>query len=129
MKGFEKAVETLVTRDRRYPAAAYEFLQEGLLHAQRICRREGHVTPSELLEGIRQHALAQYGPMTVLLLSEWGIRSCADIGNLVFNLIGAGVLRARAQDRIEDFSPGFDFHEAFRKPFLPPGAPDVPGAR
>ena len=122
-----QAVEALVARDPRYPVAAYEFLRDALAHAQAIHRREGHVTAGELLEGIRQHALQEYGPMTFLLLSEWGIHSCADFGNLVFNLIDAGLLRRQAQDRIEDFSPGFDFHDAFRRPFLPPGAMDRAG--
>lgn len=130
MKTFEEAVETLAGRDRRYPADAYLFLREALAHAQSIHARPGHVTATELLEGIRQHALREFGPMAHWVLSEWGIHSCADFGNLVFNLIDEGHLSRRPEDRIEDFVPGFDFHEAFRAPFLPPpSGSEKPGGR
>lgn len=123
MKTFEEAVETLAGRDRRYPADAYLFLREALSHAQAIHARPGHVSAMELLEGIRLHALREFGPMARWVLSEWGIHSCADFGNLVFNLIEEGHLSRRPEDCIEDFSPGFDFHEAFQAPFLPPPPP------
>jgi uncharacterized repeat protein (TIGR04138 family) len=55
----------------------------------------------------------------MLLLEEWGIRSCADLGELVFNLIDEGELRKTEKDRREDFAAGYDFFEAFRKPYLP----------
>ncbi len=61
--------------------------------------------------------------MSLLLLEEWGIRSCADIGELVFNLIEEGELRKTEQDRREDFAAGFDFNDAFRRPFLPSSTP------
>jgi uncharacterized repeat protein (TIGR04138 family) len=128
MNAFDKAVATMVSRDARYPADAYHFVREALALTQQLQRREGHVSAAELLEGIRQHALKLYGPMTHLLLSEWGIHSCADFGNLVFNLIAVGQLRGQPEDRIEDFSPGFDFRKAFREPFLPP-APAPPSKR
>lgn len=126
MKDFDAAVEALVARDPRYPAAAYQFLREALAHAQHLHQRQGHVSAIELLEGIRQHALSEYGPMALLLLSEWGIHACSDFGNLVFNLIEEGQLSRQPNDRIEDFSPGFDFHQAFRVPFLPPAASSPP---
>jgi uncharacterized repeat protein (TIGR04138 family) len=126
MKPFEDTVEALARRDRRYPAEAYLFLRDAFDHAQWIHSRQGHLTAAELLEGIRQHTLKQFGPMAMWVLSEWGVHSCADFGNMVFNLIEAGHFGRRPQDRIEDFSPGFDFHEAFRSPYLPP-APATPG--
>jgi len=55
--------------------------------------------------------------MTVF--DNWGIRSCEDIGNIVFNLIGAGVFGKTEEDSIEDFKNVYGFEEAFVKPFAP----------
>jgi len=66
--------------------------------------------------------------MVVTVLSYWGIRSCEDIGHMVFNLIGAGIFGKTEEDSIEDFKNVFDFHEAFVKPFEPEkrSYPDIP---
>jgi uncharacterized repeat protein (TIGR04138 family) len=55
--------------------------------------------------------------MTVF--DSWGIRSCEDIGNMVFNLISAGVFGKTDEDSIEDFKNVYDFEEAFVRPFAP----------
>jgi len=57
--------------------------------------------------------------MTLLVLDEWKIRSCVDLGELVFNLIDQGELRKTETDRREDFAAGYNFEEAFRRPYLP----------
>jgi len=119
---FDASVALLVNRDPRYPREAYLFLRAALDHTQGLYSRTGHVSVPELLEGIRQFTLKEYGPMAVLILDEWGIRSCADFGELVFNLIEQGELRKTDQDRREDFAAGYDFHEAFRRPYLPAAA-------
>ena len=83
-----------------------------------------HVAGPELLEGVRQYALKEFGPMVVTVLSYWGIRSCEDVGHMVFNLIGAGIFGKTEEDSIDDFKNVFDFHEAFVKPFEPVKPPD-----
>ncbi len=119
MSDFDASVERLVLRDTRYPKEAYLYLRAALDFTQALHNRTGHVSVTELLEGIRQYTLKEYGPMSMLLLEEWGIRSCADLGELVFNLIAEGELRKTEQDRREDFAAGYDFFEAFRRPYLP----------
>jgi uncharacterized repeat protein (TIGR04138 family) len=57
--------------------------------------------------------------MTLTVFEEWGIRQCSDFGEIVFNLIEAGVLSKTEKDSRADFAEGYDFEEAFRKPFLP----------
>lgn len=126
MSSFEASVEALALKDTRYPREAYFYLRAALDHTQALYQRTGHVSVTELLEGIRQYTLKEYGPMSALLLEEWGIRSCADFGELVFNLIEQGELRKTEHDRREDFADGFDFHDAFRKPFLPSRAASHP---
>lgn len=83
---------------------------------------ERHVTGQQLVLGIREFALREYGPMAHLLLGEWGINRCEDFGEIVFNLIECQVLRKTDTDSREDFKGGYDFQEAFRDPFLPPSA-------
>ncbi len=119
MSDFDATVARLVQLDPRYPREAYVFLRAALDHTQALYSRTGHVSIAELLEGIRQFTLREYGPMAVLILDEWGIRSCTDFGELVFNLIEQGELRKTETDRREDFAKGYDFHEAFRRPYLP----------
>jgi uncharacterized repeat protein (TIGR04138 family) len=77
------------------------------------------VAGPELLEGVRLYALKEFGPMAMTVFSHWGIERCEDIGNMVFNLIGAGIFGKTEQDSIEDFKAVYDFSDAFVKPFQP----------
>ena len=126
--GFEQIVEEISQRDERYARAAYRFVREALDHTQKLLGRCGtadihHVSGQELLEGIRAYALEQYGPMTLAVFQEWGVRGCEDFGELVFNMIEAQIFKKTDRDSREDFKNGFDFFEAFRRPFLPARRP------
>lgn len=121
---FEELLERTLARDPRYSRDAYFFIRDALDHTQKIVLKAGqgklrHVTGQELLGGIREYALEQFGPMTITVLEEWGIRSCADFGDIVFNMVESGLLAKTEQDSREDFKNGYEFDEAFRKPFLP----------
>ena len=123
---FEETLEQLLAKDPRYQRDAYLFLREALDYTQKRVGKENsgkvrHVTGQELLEGIRQFALEQFGPMTITVLEEWGVRQCGDFGELVFNMLEAGLLAKTAQDSRADFEGGYVFKDAFRKPFLPAG--------
>jgi uncharacterized repeat protein (TIGR04138 family) len=78
-----------------------------------------HVTGPELLDGVRQYALKEFGPMVMTVFDSWGIRSCEDIGHMVFNLIAAGVFGKTEEDSIEHFKSVYDFEVAFVRPFAP----------
>ena len=123
MNEFEKALEPIVAKDPRYAREAYQFLREALDHTQLELVRAGgkarHVSPTELLEGLRQCALSQFCPMALTVLDDWGVRSGEDWGEIVFNLIEQQVLAKTERDSKDDFRGGYDFHEAFHKPFLP----------
>ncbi len=120
---FEEAIRKIAAADKRYPADAYFFVQEALQHTQRALGRhkteDKHVGGRELLAGIRDYALKSYGPMVPTLFGEWGIHSCQDFGEIVFNMIDHNLATKRPTDTREDFRAGYDFEEAFRKPFLP----------
>lgn len=126
---FEEAVEQMCTQDNRFDPEAYRFVREALDFSIRLFEKprtgEGrHVSGQELLEGIRQYALSEYGPLAYRVLSTWGITRTEDFGDLVFHLVDLGVLGQTENDRREDFARGYDFDRAFRDPFRP--APNLP---
>ena len=124
---FAEIVTLICKEDPRFERRAYDFVRLGLDHTVKELRkkdtaraeRSRHVTGPELLDGVRQYALKEFGPMVMTVFDSWGIRSCADIGHMVFNLIGAGVFGKTEQDSIEDFKNVYDFEEAFVRPFAP----------
>src|SRR6201997_2185979 len=123
--GFAEALESVLGRDTRYHRDGYIFLRDALdFTTKQQKKAKGvsvrHVTGPELLDGVRQYALREFGPMVMTVFDSWGIRSCEDIGNMVFNLIGAGVFGKTEKDSIEDFKNVYDFEEVFVKPFAPP---------
>jgi len=121
---FEEGLEKIRARDPRYGRDAYLFVREALDHTQKTIVREAkggvrHVTGQELLAGIRDLALTQFGPMAMTVLEEWGVRACEDFGEIVFNMVEGELLAKTENDSRADFAGGYDFFEAFRKPFLP----------
>ncbi len=121
---FNDALDQLIAKDPRYHRDAYLFLREGLDYAQKQISKAnkgeiGHITGQELLGGLRDYGLAQFGPMTATVLNEWGVHRCEDFGEIVFNLVEHGLLSKTENDTREDFKGGYDFEDAFRKPFLP----------
>ena len=123
--GFVEALDSVVTNDPRYQRDGYIFLRDALDFTTKQQKKvKGvtvrHVTGPELLDGVRQYALKEFGPMVITVFESWGIHSCEDIGHMVFNLIGAGVFGKTEQDSIKDFKNVYDFEEAFVRPFAPP---------
>lgn len=122
--GYSEALTQIVQEDPRYDEHAYLFMREALDHTIKSLEKptEGparHVSGRELLEGIREYALAEFGPLTLRVLAHWGIHRCEDFGDIVFNLVSKGILGKTDEDRREDFSGGYDFKEAFLSPFQP----------
>jgi uncharacterized repeat protein (TIGR04138 family) len=121
---FDAVLDDILAKDTRYARDAYHFLRESLDFTQKLISKENkgkvrHVTGQELLDGIRQHALQQFGPMAVTVFEEWGVRNCKDFGEMVFNMVESGLLAKTEKDTRDDFQEGYDFTEAFEKPFWP----------
>jgi len=121
---FEEAVAQILKEDPRYAPEAYHFIRETLDFATRSLKKptegpERHVSAAELLEGIRQYALKEYGPLAMTVLQAWGIRQCEDFGQIVFNLVNKKFLGKTNEDSVHDFDRGYDFATAFRAPFMP----------
>ena len=121
---FEEALVKIQAKDNRYHREGYLFVREALDHTQKTVGKDSrgrlrHVTGQELLAGIREYALKQFGPMSNTVLEEWGIRRCEDFGEIVFNMVEVGWLAKTSKDSRADFEGGYTFEEAFRDPFLP----------
>ena len=114
----------IMARDDRYDTEAYRFLSEALDYTICSLGREKysedekrHASGKELLEGVREYGLMKFGPLTRTVLEHWGICSCEDFGEIVFNIVEEGVLKKTESDSKEDFKGGFSFYDAFEKPF------------
>jgi uncharacterized repeat protein (TIGR04138 family) len=121
---FEEILNKIVAADPRYQREGYFFLREALDYTQKMVGKSKkdevrHVSGQELLSGIREYGLSQFGPMTLTVLEEWGIRSCEDFGEMVFNMVTNNLLAKTEKDSRDDFKDGYNFEDAFRKPFLP----------
>ena len=91
----EEAFEQIRAVDSRYQHDAYLFVQEALNHTQKTIAKDRrgaqkHVTGQELLAGIRDFGLTQFGPMAMAVFEEWGIHACQDFGEIVFNMVEIG---------------------------------------
>jgi uncharacterized repeat protein (TIGR04138 family) len=121
---FDEAVEQILVKDPRFARDAYAFVRESLDFTQKLIGKENrgtirHITGQELLDGIRQFALQQFGPMAATVFEEWGLMNCRDFGDIVFNMVEISLLAKTDKDSRDDFQNGYDFTDAFRKPFWP----------
>ena len=81
-----------------------------------------HVSGRELCEALRDYALSEFGPLALLVLTQWGVYETADFGRMVYALIAEGVFGKNPGDRKSDFDGVYDFEETFARPYDPPSA-------
>lgn len=110
---FYVKVEEITKKDPRYKPDAYEFVMQALWFTQNKLNRVDHVSGRELLGGIRELAIEQYGPMVITLLAHWGITATEDFGEIVFNMAENGLMSKTDKDTKEDFKNVYNFKEAF----------------
>jgi uncharacterized repeat protein (TIGR04138 family) len=118
-----------VRRDPRYAYEAYEFVFAALGHTQKLLGRlpkEGpgtaagpqhHVKGPELLEGIRDLALREFGLMARTVFRLWGVQRTDDFGEIVFNLVEWNLMMKTDDDCRGDFHNVYDFEQALVKNF------------
>jgi uncharacterized repeat protein (TIGR04138 family) len=114
----------VVGRDPRYAYEAYEFVYEALNHTQKLLGRvtqgalpqeaekQHHVTGKELVEGARDLALREFGLMARTVFHQWGIQRTDDFGEIVFNLVEAGLMSKTDEDTRRDFHDVYDLDQA-----------------
>jgi uncharacterized repeat protein (TIGR04138 family) len=97
---------------------AYLFVQASLDYYQQrhaSGRPAEHITGPDLLRGVRELALSEYGPMAHLVLNHWGLQCGEDVGEVVYNLIDVGLMTKTQEDRREDFAGVMVFDEAMAR--------------
>lgn len=108
-----RTIGTICAADRRYRPEAYLFTLAALHFTVAALPQPRHVTGRELVTGIRQYALDQFGPMSRAVFEHWGLRATEDFGRIVFALVEHRVLSKTEQDSLEDFRGVYEFDEAF----------------
>jgi len=128
MSLFHAGLLELVQRDSRYSYEAYEFLFHALHHTQKLLGREPpetvegealsqvdkrhHVSGRELVQGVRDLALREFGLMARTVFRQWGIQRTDDFGEMVFNLVEAGLMSKTDEDTRADFHEVYDLDQA-----------------
>lgn len=125
---FDEAVNRIRRSDQRFEPDGYAFLRDALDYTVKSLQidemeEHRHVSGPELLFGLRDFALRDFGPMAMTVLAHWGIRTGEDIGAMVFQLIEVGAFGKSAEDTLEDFHDVFDLEEELRAPFRPTRKP------
>lgn len=114
---FSVKVAQILIQDKRFSLDAYDFVMSALRYTLTRLDEHRHVSGRELLMGIREYAMRQYGPMTRTVLENWGLKSTLDFGEIVFNLVETGIIQRKQEDTKEEFRDVFDFKTAFDKPY------------
>ncbi len=121
---FDEAVKNIAGDDLRYKPDGYHFLRDALDFTVSSLRQDEliehrHVSGPELLSGVVEYALKEFGPMAVAVLESWGVKSGEDIGEMVFNLIEVGAFGRSDEDSPQDFVGVISLKELLLKPFRP----------
>ncbi len=112
----------------KYHPAAYEFVDHALHFTQKKFGKQtevqqdpppedSHISGPQLLDGIRQLALKEFGMMTIPVFRHWGVTSTDDFGRIVWDMIERGRMRKTDRDKLSDFFGVYDFDEAFDKSY------------
>jgi uncharacterized repeat protein (TIGR04138 family) len=117
----------LCREDPRFAYEAYEFVCDAVsFTVERSGRGEDdsdaddadrHVSGAELLRGVCEMAVRDFGMMAPLVFKQWGVQTTDDIGTMVFNLIRVERLSKSDRDSPEDFHDLFDLHRALADGF------------
>lgn len=109
--------EQIQLREPRFHERAYLFVLEALEFQQRRLSRRRHLDGRELAMAVRDLALERYGVMARMVLEHWGVRSTADLGDIVFTMVDLGVLMSQPTDSRLDFVDVYEFDQAFERAY------------
>lgn len=107
-----------------FPPDAYSFLHDALelaLKSQKKTSRDSfsHISAHDLLDAFRRLAIKEFGPMALTVFDYWNVRSCEDVGKMVFDLAEKGIFTVTENDTLESFQNAYRFEDAFAAPFRP----------
>ncbi|HSQ30201.1 MAG TPA: Minf_1886 family protein [Gemmatimonadaceae bacterium] len=104
-------------REPRFDERAYFFVLAALEYCQQRLDERRHISGRELALACRDLALERFGVMSRLVLEHWGIRSTADMGDIVFTLVDLGLLRSQPSDSRDEFAGVYEFDQAFEREY------------
>lgn len=110
-------MERIRVQEPRFDEGAYLFVLASLEFCQRRLDERRHITGRELAIACRDLALDRFGVMARLVLEHWGLRSTADIGDVVFTLVHLGLLMSQPSDTRDEFVDVYDFDQAFEREY------------
>jgi uncharacterized repeat protein (TIGR04138 family) len=110
-------MDRIRAREPRFHENGYLFVLAALEFCQTRLTERRHITGRELAAACRDLALERFGVMARVVLDHWGIRSTADIGDIVFTLVELGLLISQPGDTREEFMGVFEFDEAFERDY------------
>ena len=111
----------------RFACEAYEFVCDSVTFTMRRLGRgeadpdeaadDQHVSGAELLRGVCDLAVREFGMMAPVVFRQWGVGTTDDVGTIVFKLIEAKCLSKSDRDAPEDFRGLFDLPQALAAGF------------
>ncbi len=107
--------DDIIAKDSRYDARAYALLMD-VIHF--LGEGGKHMTSADIMEEFKERALDQYGPLSYMVVTEWGLSRTEDLGEMMFNLVEGHRVRKDENDTPESFAGGYDFREAFKGPYV-----------
>ena len=110
-------MDRIRAREPRFHESAYLFVLAALEYCQVRRRERRHIGGRELAEACRDLALERFGVMASTVLEHWGVRSTADLGDIVFTLVDLGLLISQPTDSREEFVDVYDFDQAFEREY------------
>jgi len=111
---FLEQIERLAESDGRFRKEAYLFIYDALhytvnkLGKADLPKDQRHISGRDLLHGISEYGLDQFGPLTHAVLNHWGVTTTRDFGEMVFALVDARLMSKTERDCLEDFTDVYD---------------------
>lgn len=107
-------IDNILKKDIRYQREAYNFVFEALDYTLKQIGERRHINGGELLDGTRNYALQQFGPLAKMVFNKWGVSRTDDFGEIVFNLVEVGLMGKTEEDSKDDFKDRYNFNEVFK---------------
>jgi len=113
-------LEKIAREDGRYSPQALRFVYEGISHSKsqkKSPEQPSHISGQALCEDLRELAVGKWGPLAMLVLNTWGVKTTRDFGEIVYLMIGHKWMSAGPGDSIEKFDGLYDFKTVFKDNF------------
>ena len=91
----------------KFPPDAYEFITACVIEQINRLEKIRHLSAEELLSGLKVQLKQKFGFLAADVLNEWNIKTAADVGEIIFDLIHINILSAADDDKLSDFEINF----------------------